>query len=158
MLDNLKQNIPIIQIIISYVLYIVLLVCSSLPIAVIWIIFNIYLWLLCSITLKTYNIISFIYILCSAGIAISLSLFFIQGVEELAYPPGALMFNLENIVKACLLFFICTIPLIILAFNKNNPKETTFMQKTSNKKQPEKGSRWEEATKEDLQSGNYEIL
>ena len=158
MFDNLKQNIPIIQIIISYILYIVLLVCSSFPTAVVWIIFNIYLWLLCSITLKTYNIISFIYILCSAGIAIAISLFFIQGVEELAYPRGALMFNIEHTVKAGLLFFLCTTPLIVLALNKKNAKETTLIHKENNTKQPEKGSEWEEATKEDLQSGNYEIL
>ena len=158
MFDNLKQNIPIIQIIISYILYIVFLVCLSFPVAVLWIIFNIYFWLLCSITVKTYNIISFIYILCSAGIAIAISLFFIQGVEELAYPQGAVMFNVEHIVKAGLLFFLCTIPLIVLALNKKNSKETTRTRKANKQKEPEKGSQWEEATKEDLRSGNYEIL
>jgi len=157
MFDNLKQNIPVIQIFIGYAIYIALIVLSSLPIAILWIIFNIYLWLICSIAFQTYNIISFIYILCSAGIAIAISLFFIQGVEQLPFPQGALMFHSENIMKSCLLFFICTVPLIMIAFNKKNDLEPLSV-KQQKPKTISQDDLWEEATTEDLQSGRYESL
>ena len=157
MFDNLKQNIPVIQIFIGYVLYIALIVLSSLPIAILWIIFNIYLWLIFSIIFQTYNIISFIYILCSAGIAVAISLFFIQGVEQLPFPQGALMFHHEKIMKSCLLFFICTVPLIMIVFNKKNDLE--FLSKKQQKpKAISQDDLWEEATAEDLRSGHYESL
>ena len=103
MLDNLKQNIPTLQIFTTYLLYIILLAYSSFAAAVLWLILNIYVWLILSTTLKTYNINAFVYVLSAAGIAVSISLFFLQGVEELPFPKGALMFNIENIMKAMLL-------------------------------------------------------
>ena len=155
MLDNLKQNIPTLQIFTTYLLYIILLAYSSFAAAVLWLIFNIYVWLVLSTTLKTYNINAFVYVLSAAGIAVSISLFFLQGVEELPFPEGALMFNIENIMKASLLFFLSTIPLIIQGFDKNQTKDKTKPNKDTQK---ENENLWEEATPEDLQSGNYEVL
>lgn len=155
MFDNLKQNIPIIQVFISYLLYIALLVYSTFPIAILWLILNIYMWLILSTSLNTYNINSFVYILCAAGIVVSVSLFFIQGVEELAFPEGALMFNIDNIMKASLLFFLSTVPLILLCFDK---KQTAGGEKTNKDRQKENEELWEEATPEDLRSGDYEVL
>ena len=77
MFNNLKQNVPAIQIFVAYILYIVILVCASFPVSIFWIIVNIYLWLLLSIVLRTYTLRSFIYILCISGIVVSISLFFL---------------------------------------------------------------------------------
>ncbi len=158
MVDNLKQNIPTIQIIIGYILYIVILVCSSLTVAILWTIFNIYLWLVCSISLKTYNVKSFIYILCYSGISVAISIFFIYGVEQLAYPEGALMFSVENIMKACLLFFVSTIPMIILTHNNKPLTVPTARQDKTTKNREINSEEWEEATLEDVNSGHYEAL
>ena len=155
MVDNLKQNIPTVQIILGYILYIVILVVSSLTVAILWIIFNIYIWLACSIALKTYNVRSFIYILCYSGISIAISIFFISGVEQLAYPEGALMFNVDNIMRACLLFFVSTIPIIIFAYNSNPIAEGANKEPAIIKNNRED---WEEATLEDIRSGDYEAL
>ena len=158
MVDNLRQNIPTIQIIIGYILYIVILVTSSLTAAILWTIFNIYLWLVCSIMLKTYNVKSFIYLLCYSGISIAISIFFVYGVEQLAYPEGALMFSIENIMKACLLFFVSTIPMIVLTYS-NNFFIAPAAEKDKNPENKETNSEeWEEATLEDVKSGDYEPL
>tara|TARA_B100001029_G_C14990315_1_gene411627 strand:- start:618 stop:1094 length:477 start_codon:yes stop_codon:yes gene_type:complete len=158
MVDNLKQNIPTIQIILGYILYIVILVVSSLTAAILWIIFNIYIWLACSIALKTYNVKSFIYILCYSGISIAISIFFISGVEQLAYPEGALMFNVDNIMKACLLFFVSTIPIIIFAYNSNPISESANKEPAVINNKKNNREDWEEATLEDVRSGDYEAL
>ena len=132
------------------------LVKTSFPLAVLWIMFIIYLWLLSSILLKKYTFDSFLYLLCTSGIAVAISFFFLKGVEELSYPQGALMFHLDGIVKAFFLFFICTVPIII---NKNT-KSTEKKQKAKQNalKSSEKKELWEEATLEDIDSGNYEPL
>ena len=158
MVDNLKQNIPTIQIILGYILYIVILVVNSLTAAILWTIFNIYIWLACSITLKTYNVKSFIYILCCSGISIAISIFFISGVEQLPYPEGALMFNVDNIMKACLLFFVSTIPIIIFTYSNNHVADKNNKEQAVIKNEKNKEEDWEEATLEDIKSGDYEVL
>ena len=158
MVDNLKQNIPTIQIALGYILYIVILVASSLTAAILWTIFNIYIWLACSITLKTYNVKSFIYILCYSGISIAISIFFVYGVEQLAYPEGALMFNVDNIMKACLLFFVSTIPIIVFTYNNKTIAEGASKERAVIKNEKTNTEDWEEATLEDVRSGDYELL
>jgi len=156
MLENLKQNIPLIEIILGYVIYILLLVKTSFPLAVLWIMFIIYLWLLSSMVLKKYTFNAFLYLLCSSGIAVAISFFFLKGVEELPYPEGALMFHVDGIAKAFFLLFLCTIPMIIkrnTSPDKTMPKTTTPPYQYQNKKES-----WEEATPEDLKSGDYEPL
>ena len=84
--------------------------------------------------------------------ALAISFFFLKGVEELPYPEGALIFHVDGIAKAFFLFFICTIPLILL---KSKGATRTPQQAKQETKKP---SMWEEATPEDIQSGNYEPL
>lgn len=155
MFDNLKQNIPSLQLFITYLLYIILLVYSTFPVAILWLIFNIYVWLVLSTSCNTYNINAFVFVLSAAGVVVSISLFFLQGVEQLPFPEGALMFNIENIMKAALLFFLSTIPLIMIGFGK---KQDNYKTTLSEEKPKENQDLWEEATPEDLESGNYEVL
>ncbi len=152
MFDNLKQNIPFLQVVIGYALYVVLLFYTTLSGAMLWAILLIYIWLISSIMLKTYNFYSFVYLLSSSGIIFSASMFFLTGIEELPYPAGALLFHFENIAKACFLFFISSIPLIFIWLKKKD----SFFQKTT--PVPSTQDFWEEATEEDLQSGEYESL
>ena len=151
MLDNIKYNIPSITISLGFLIYILLIVQTSFVLSSVWIMFIIYVWLLSSLYLKSYTLHSFIYVVCSAGIMLSISLFFINGVEELSYPKGALMFNIEGIAKAFFLFFICSVPVILLK-TKNNKKPFLSSVKLS------KEDVWEKATSEDLRSGDYEPL
>ena len=80
-----------------------------------------------------------------------MSFFFLQGVEELPYPEGALMFHVEGIAKAAFLFFICTVPVILLKTKNTEPNKNFSQQK-------ENIEMWEKASEKDLQSGNYEPL
>ena len=96
--------------------------------------------------------------LCSSGIAVSISLFFIQGVEELPFPKGALMFHLENITKASLLFFVCTVPLIVVRLNQKMGFKELSAKSLAPPKEFSQDDLWEEATLEDVRSGNYEGL
>ena len=151
MFDNIKNNIPPIIIALGFLVYICLIVSTSLAAASIWTLFTIYLWLISSLYLKQYNFNTFLYILCFSGITLSVSFFFLQGVEELPYPEGALMFHVEGIAKAAFLFFICTVPVILLKTKNTEPNKSFSQQK-------ENIEMWEKASEEDIQSGNYEPL
>ena len=151
MFDNIKNNIPPTIIAIGFLVYICLIVSTSLAAASIWALFTIYLWLISSLYLKQYNFNTFLYILCFSGITLSVSFFFLQGVEELPYPEGALMFHVEGIAKAAFLFFICTVPVILLKTKNTEPNKNFSQQK-------ENIEMWEKASEKDLQSGNYEPL
>ena len=151
MFDNIKNNTPPIIIALGFLVYICLIVSTSLAAASIWALFTIYLWLISSLYLKQYNFNTFLYILCFSGITLSVSFFFLQGVEELPYPEGALMFHVEGIAKAAFLFFICTVPVILLKTKNTEPNKNFSQQK-------ENIEMWEKASEKDLQSGNYEPL
>ena len=152
MFDNIKHNIPPIIIALGFLVYICLIVSTSLATASLWVLFTIYLWLISSLCLKQYNFNTFLYILCFSGIILSVSFFFLQGVEELPYPKGALMFHAVGIAKAAFLFFICTVPVILLKTKKTQSKKSSLLE------QKENTEMWEKASEKDLQSGNYEPL
>ena len=152
MFDNIKHNIPTIEITSGYIIYIFLIIQTTLSLATLWMMFVVYLWLLSSLYLNKYNFNTFLYIICSSGIALSISFFFLKGVEELPYPEGALMFHVEGIAKSFFLFFICTIPLILLKFKRTTGIPRQAKQETKN------ASLWEEASPKDIQSGDYEPL
>ena len=155
MFDKLKHNILPLELILGSLVYFFIIAKSGFSPAIIWMMFIVYLWLLSSIYLKQYRLSSFLFIVSISGIILSISLFFIQGVEQLPYPEGALMFNIDGIAKSLLVFLICTTPFLLI---KNNKNDSTVSPGFSGTKQRNKEEAWEEATEEDLQSGGYEPL
>ena len=155
MIDKHKHNIILLEIILGYIVYIFLITQSTFSLAIIWMMFVVYVWLLSSLYLKEYTLNYFLYIISISGIILSLSFFFIQGIEELPFPKGALMFHSEGIAKALFVFLICTIPLLLA---KNNKSRVVTKKDATIKKINIKKEKWEEATTDDLESGNYEPL
>ena len=155
MFDKHKHNIILLEIILGYIVYIFLITQSTFSLAIIWMMFVVYVWLLSSLYLKEYTFNYFLYIISISGIILSISFFFIQGIEELPFPEGALMFHSEGIAKAVFIFFICTIPTLLVKNNKPRAviKKDAIINKINIKKE-----KWEEATADDLESGNYEPL
>ena len=157
MSHKLKENLPTIEILLGCIMYLYFVVESTLSIAILWLILIVYIWLLTSLALEQYKLNTFINILCIFGILISITLFFKIGVEQIPYPEGALIFHIEGITKALILFFISSIPMIIRKkemtqpFNKRQHKRPTSESK-------EKNNNWEEATIEDLNSGQFEAI
>ena len=155
MFDKLKHNILSLEIILGYIVYIFLITQYTFLLAIIWMMFVVYAWLLISLYIKEYTFNSFLYIISISGVILSISFFFIKGIEELPFPEGALMFHSEEIAKALFIFFICTIPIVLSKNNK--PKAVINHDRIINKINIKK-EKWEEATEDDIRSGNYEPL
>ena len=158
MSHKLKENLPTIEILLGSVLYLYFIIEATLSLAILWLIFIIYIWLFTSIILEKYNLNTFINILCFFGVFVSITLFFISGVEELAYPEGALIFHIEGITKALLLFFVSSAPLIVINKKRLNNNLFSSKQKRENMTAVKEDEKWEEATLDDLESGNFEAI
>ena len=119
MLNKLKENLPTFEILLGYLMFLYFVSETTISSAVLCLMFFIYIWLFTSLYLNQYTFTSFVYVLCGSGILVAISLFFLIGVEEVAYPQGALMFHAEGIAKSLFVFFISSLPLI-LANKENN--------------------------------------
>ena len=100
MLHKLKENLPVIEILLGLSIFTVFIFQNSLTSAILSLIFFIYLWLFTSIMVGKYRLKNFINLISFSGILVSISLFFILGVEELPYPENAIIFHAEGITKS----------------------------------------------------------
>jgi hypothetical protein len=119
----------------------------------------IYTWLITALIFKKYNFKHFLYLLCGSGIWVSFTWFFLKGVEEVPLPRGAFLFKEEGIIPSIILFMFFTIPLILHHFSTNQNFRKIKTKQTLEKK-PDRSdaeSRWEEASIEDLESGDFEL-
>tara|TARA_B100000902_G_scaffold37737_1_gene45049 strand:- start:370 stop:855 length:486 start_codon:yes stop_codon:yes gene_type:complete len=161
MINNFKQSIPSFFLVLGYLVYFILLFKTSFSISVIWMMILIYLWLSTSLYFNIYNSNSFIKILSGSGIFVALSMFFLNGVEEVPFPEGAVIFHAEGIAQALFLLFLCSIPIVLKLIPENTIILNNSIDTKSNSrdiKGKNQSEDWEEATIEDLESGEFETL
>jgi len=112
-----------------------------------------------------YKLDHFLFSVCGIGILIAISIFFINGIEEVPLPVGAIIFKTDGIAQALLVFFIFTVPLIIYKHQETimQPASITSKPAITQPNQhsvvpkPTTDEDWEEATIQDLESGDFEI-
>ncbi len=162
MLINLKNNLHWL----IYLLSLATSICCFVDGLLIWgimcLLGGVYGWLISSLIVEQYDFKSFLYIICSSGILISIVFFFINGVEQVPFPEGAIVFKGDGIAQALFLFFIFTVPVIL--YHHGSFALTNITSKTSNPSESQQNHTetsdedWETATIEDLESGNYETI
>ena len=160
MLITLKNNLHWIIFTFGLIFYCVLLSKALLSWSVVWLLFTIYAWLITAIIFQRYVFKQFLYLLCSSGIWVSLTWLLIKGIEEVPLPRGAFLFKVEGVVPSIILFMLFTIPLIIYHFGfetQTSPQSPTIKTPTTKNKET-KNKGWEEASIEDLESGEFEII
>ena len=160
MLLNLRNNIHWISLILGIFVY-PYIVNTSLSLGVVWLIFVVYFWLTTAMLCDVYRLDHFLFTVCSAGILIAVSIFFINGIEEVPFPEGAIIFKMDSIAQALLVFFIFSVPLII--YKHQTATHPFKHQESKSIKSPlpettiETDEKWEEATIADLESGAFEV-
>ena len=124
---------------------------------------GIYGWLITALVFRQYLFKYFLYIICASGILISVVFFFINGVEQLPFPKGAILFNGAGVAQALFLFFIFTVPVIVYHHGIDNITRITKPTISRNEilsssKINSSDEDWEQATLDDLESEKYEII
>ena len=168
MINNLIKNTHWLEYVLGIIVYFILISNQQFSLGIVWLIFVLYGWTIISILVQSYSLQSFIYALCGFGIIIAITLFFMNGVEEVPFPKGAIQFKLDGIAQSLVVFFIFTAPLIVYQqqTKDNAPEapsamiEKPHIEKISenNELEDNDNSEWEEATAEDLESGRFEAI
>ena len=101
-------------------------------------------------------------ILSLSGIILSLSVFFIFGVEEAPFPVGAIIFHAYGISIALLMFLLSLLPLLFMNNIDLSPHQETSPQSLSSQNMASEDAynvddHWEIATDSDLESGDFEV-
>ena len=168
MINNLIKNTHWLEYVLGIIVYFILISNQQFSLGIVWLIFVLYGWTIISILVQSYSLQSFIYALCGFGIIIAITLFFMNGVEEVPFPKGAIQFKLDGIAQSLVVFFIFTAPLIVYQQQtKDNALEepSAMIEKPhiekiseNNELEDNDNSEWEEATAEDLESGRFEVI
>jgi len=162
MLITLKNNLHWIIFALGLIFYCVLLSNAMLSWSIVWLLFIIYAWLIISIVFQSYLFKHFLYILCFSGIWVSLTWLFIKGIEEVPLPRGAFLFKVEGVVPSIILFILFTIPLIVyhFGFETQTPPQKSITKIPNSKKESrnKNNNDWEEASIEDIEGGEFEII
>ena len=163
MINNLIKNLHWIEYCLGLVVYFIFIFNEQFSLGIIWLIFILYSWTITSLIIKQYSLQTFIYALSFLGIIVSLTIFFMNGVEEVPFPKGAIKFKLEGITQSLIIFFIFTLPLIVFNQKPDNKTEVSAINVESFSPTPasptsdnQTEDEWEEATQEDLESGRFE--
>jgi len=144
--------------IIGLAIYILLTTTSSLSNAIIWTVCVLYIWVFISLYSGKFYFQKLIQICCYAGFLFSITIFLSFGLEEMPYPEGAIIFHAKPIAISFLLVFISSIPLLYKTEDNQKGVLDKNVIPASNQKQQAVNEKWEEATMDDLESGNYEPL
>ena len=121
------------------------------------------LWIAFNIHFDMFNKISFAKVLCYSGLLLSITIFFLFGIEEVPFPIGALLFHIDGIAASLFVILLSMLP--ILFFTQGHPSYSTANSQSSYIEEPKSDSptdeslddSWEIATDDDLESGNYEV-
>ena len=144
----------------GFVFYLFFVINNNLSIAIISLILSLYIWVLGNTYYNKFNIYHLIHISGYIGLLFSITCFFMYGVEEVPYPEGAIIFHAPEIAFS---FLVCFISSVVILHEKarGTPEEEQpgadltpppFIQHPTEIIKEE----WEEATLEDLESGNFE--
>ena len=137
---------------------------GKLSTAVISLILFMYFWIIGRMYFGTFKIQPLLYLISGAGILFSKTYFFIYGVEEVPFPEGAVVFHSQEIAISLIVFFISTIFLLYVKETQAEAQEIKELEQNkafiseNSKTKIQKNENWEEATLDDLNSGNFEVV
>ena len=121
-------------------------------------------WIAITMHFEIFNKITFAKVFCCAGLLLSLSIFFLFGIEEVPFPNGALLFHGYGIALSLLVILLSITPILfIMDFDLSSlPTNSQFSEaispptETANETE-DLNDDWEIATENDLESGDYEV-
>jgi len=123
---------------------------------------SILLWMFVGFSTNSFVNKEFAQILSGAGFLLSISVFFLYGLEEMPYPSGAIVFHSDGIAKALGLGIIASLPLLLVTNNieTGNTKSSKSNLSSAQPAEPTivvDDEDYELADVADLTSGEFDI-
>jgi len=121
-------------------------------------------WLIFHVsTTEKLNARNISYVLSVSGILMGLTVFFVFGVEQLAFPRGGILFHYEAISGSFLIILFSSLPPVLFYLVQDRPPnivQEKSQEEPPSEPQPQQdydSNKWEEATEKELESGQFEI-
>jgi hypothetical protein len=134
---------------------------NNLNFALIYLTAALILWVLYGLLLDAFDVRFFAWIISASGFLVSISVFFMFGIEEVPYPVGAIVFHSGGLAGALGIGFFSLFPILIL--HQTGAKKLPQITRTEPVIPREdmeleiESNEWEMASDDDLQSGEFEV-
>jgi hypothetical protein len=122
------------------------------------------LWSIYKVNIDSFDMSHFLLIISFSGLVLAVTLFLLFGVEETAFPKGALIFHSDGIAKSLGTAFISIIPLLFLhqtgdvSFTLPKPSnQPTAPIEPNIETSVYDEEEWEQISQEEANSGEFEI-
>ena len=158
--QNLKKIARGLILVIGLLLFFSSLLNNHLNLSLVYLTTTLIIWVLYGLIWDDFDVRIFAWVISSTGFLLSISIFFIFGVEEVPHPVGAIVFHAGGIAGALGMGLFSLFPLLIihqLSSKKTSSLETHKLNENNIVLDPELDSdEWEFATEDELQSGEFE--
>ena len=118
-------------------------------------------WVLYGLLLDAFDVRIFAWIISASGFLLSLAILFMFGIEEVPYPIGAIVFHSGGFAGALGIGLFSFFPILILHhLETSTESEKAKIENKFSKEEPDPkilGDEWEIASKDELQSGGFDI-
>ena len=142
MLNNLKNNLQWIFYILGILIYTIFIFIDRgyFPMLIIFLIALLYLWVIIAVLNNQYSTKQFIYSICGVGFLIATTIFFMNALVEPTHIEIDAKYGTQNLSNH-----------VIIEVEQKQPRPSEGLQ--SNEQ-----AEWEEATIEDIESGEWEPI
>jgi len=119
------------------------------------------LWVLYGLLLDAFDVRIFAGVISASGFLVAISVLFMFGIEEVPYPVGAIIFHSGGFAGAMGISLFSLFPILILyQMGTTNTQEKSAVRNELPEKEQEQeiiSEKWEIASDNDLQSGEFEV-
>ena len=147
--------------IIGLILFFSSLIDNKLNLALVFLTSSLIIWVIYGLLLDVFDVHIFAWVISFSGFLLALSVFFVFGIEEMAHPIGAIIFHTGGIAGSLGIGLFSLFPLLILhQINSHNIsiKSGMLINEDGSPSIPNlESDDWELTTKEELQSGEYDL-
>ena len=148
-------------VVVGLIIFFLSMVNNNLDFALIALTATLIFWVLYGLLLDAFDVGIFAWIISVSGFLVALSVLFMFGIEEVAYPVGAIVFHSGGIASALGIVLFSLFPILILhqiGTSINSENAIIDQELPEEKSKPDiLSEEWEVASDDELQSGEFEI-
>tara|TARA_B100001029_G_scaffold96655_1_gene79371 strand:+ start:5000 stop:5491 length:492 start_codon:yes stop_codon:yes gene_type:complete len=158
----LKNITSALILIIGLILFLSSILNNNINLALVYLSLTLIFWVVFSLLVDNFDVHIFSWIISSTGFILSIAIFFIYGIEEVAHPVGAIIFHTGGIASSLGIGLFSLFPILIIYQLNNQTKKSKLLSIVNNKESknniPElESDDWEIANNEDINSNEFEI-
>lgn len=155
----LKKITTALILIIGIILFFSSLLNNNINLALVSLVSSLIFWVLFGLAFNIFDVEIFSWVVSGSGFLLSICVFFIYGIEQVAHPVGAIVFHSGGIAGSLGIGFFSLFPILIMhQLNSNNISIPSLIKNAEDDDDNTEvmSDDWEIVTEEELNSGNFE--